>query len=103
MARPADRDQQRSVGTAAPSPARPHFRRARNSHDYTGRHGDIWTDGQGRATFTVPSNAFGSGQSYLCFSRTGQDKAPDPPAHRTVQSFFGAPDLDIGRAQTARR
>ena len=43
----------------------------------------------------MPSNAFGSGQSYLCFSRTGQDKGPQlarPPAR---QSFFGAADLDI--------
>ena len=71
-------------------------------HDYTGRHGDIWTDGQGRATFTVPSNAFGSGQSYLCFSRTGQDKAPDLPGHRTVQRFFGAVDLDIGPVANGR-
>jgi alpha-amylase len=64
-------------------------------HDYTGRHGDIWTDGQGRATFVVPSNAFGSGQSYLCFSRAGQDRAPVLHGHRTVQRFFGAADLDI--------
>jgi len=64
-------------------------------HDYTGRHGAIWTDGQGRASFVVPSNAFGSGQSYLCFSRTGQDKGPDSHGHPTRQSFFGAPDLDI--------
>jgi alpha-amylase len=64
-------------------------------HDYTGRHGDIWTDAQGRASFVVPSNAFGSGQSYLCFSRTGQDKGPVLHGHRTVQQFFGAADLDI--------
>ncbi len=64
-------------------------------HDYTGRHGDIWTDGQGRASFTVPSNAFGSGQSYLCFSRAGQDRAPAPHGHPVRQSFFAAADLDI--------
>jgi alpha-amylase len=64
-------------------------------HDYTGRHGDIQTDGQGRASFVVPSNAFGSGQSYLCFSRTGQDQAPHPQGHTTQQRFFGAADLDI--------
>ena len=64
-------------------------------HDYTGRHGDIWTDARGQASFVVPSNAFGSGQSYLCFSRTGQGEAPAPHGHPTQQSFFGAPDLDI--------
>jgi alpha-amylase len=64
-------------------------------HDYTGRHGDIWTDGQGRASFTVPSNAFGSGQSYLCFSRTGPDNGPQLHGHPAQQSFFGAVDLDV--------
>ncbi|HTZ88686.1 MAG TPA: hypothetical protein VMA71_00010, partial [Alloacidobacterium sp.] len=32
-------------------------------HDYTGHHPDIWTDGNGNATFTIPSNAFSGGQS----------------------------------------
>ncbi len=64
-------------------------------HDYTGRHADIWTDGDGRATFSIPSNAFGGGQSYLCFSRPGHD-GPNPLHERhTVQTFFGAADLDV--------
>lgn len=65
-------------------------------HDYTGRHHDIWTDAQGRAAFTVPSNAFGGGQSYLCFSRTGLDRSNPLQRRATQQTFFGAPDLDIG-------
>jgi len=65
-------------------------------HDYTGRHGDIWTDGAGRASFTIPSNAFGRGQSYLCFSRPGHDRAIALHEHHTTQTFFGAADLDIG-------
>ena len=64
-------------------------------HDYTGRHPDIRTDGEGRATFTVPSNAFGSGQSYLCFSLTGYGAAPALQPRSTTQSFFGAQDLDL--------
>ncbi|HEY6374610.1 MAG TPA: hypothetical protein VIX90_03700 [Edaphobacter sp.] len=64
-------------------------------HDYTGRHDDIWTDSQGNATFTIPSNAYGSGQSYLCFSRAGADKPITHQPRRTTQVFFGAPDLDI--------
>jgi alpha-amylase len=64
-------------------------------HDYTGRHGDIWTDGGGRATFTIPSNAFGGGQSYLCFSRPGHDRAMALRELHTTQTFFGADDLDI--------
>ena len=67
-------------------------------HDYTGRHPDIWTDGEGRATFTVPSNAFGSGQSYLCFSRGGRGAAPALHPRSTTQVFFGAADLDIAPA-----
>ena len=68
-----------------------------NAHlkDYTGRHGDIWTDGGGRATFTIPSNAFSSGQSYLCFSRPGHDRAMPLQERPTTQTFFGAEDLDI--------
>jgi alpha-amylase len=64
-------------------------------HDYTGRHGDIWTDGEGRATFTIPSNAFGGGQSYLCFSRPGRDRGFEVAARTTTQVFFGAADLDV--------
>jgi alpha-amylase len=64
-------------------------------HDYTGRHPDIRTDGAGQATFTVPSNAFGSGQSYLCFSRAGFGGPPALNHRSTTQTFFGARDLDI--------
>jgi alpha-amylase len=68
-------------------------------HDYTGRHPDIWTDGEGRATFTVPSNAFGGGQSYLCFSRPGHSGASAPQPRSTTQILFGADDLDIALAR----
>ena len=67
-------------------------------HDYTGRHPDIWTDAQGNATFTIPSNAYGGGQSYLCFSRASSDKPIVQHHRRTTQEFFGAPDLDIAPA-----
>ena len=68
-------------------------------HDYTGRHPDIWTDWHGNATFTIPSNAWGGGQSYLCFSRAWSDKPIVHEGWRTTQEFFGSPDLDIGPAQ----
>ncbi len=64
-------------------------------HDYTGRHGDIWTDGSGNATFTIPANAFRGGQSYLCFSRAGSDKPIVQHSRQTTQQFFGSTDLDI--------
>jgi|SRR5579862_3420764 len=64
-------------------------------HDYTGRHEDIFTDGGGNATFTIPSNAFENGQSYLCFSRAGIGTAIQLNKRPTTQVFFGAADLDI--------
>ena len=76
-------------------------------HDYTGRHSDIWTDGQGNATFTIPSNAFASGQSYLCFSRAGLDGPNQVIRRSTTQTIFGSADLDVmpvrnGRGQFGR-
>jgi alpha-amylase len=64
-------------------------------HDYTGRHGDIWTDGAGRATFTIPTNAFQNGQSYLCFSTAGRNNGFQVNRRSTTQCFFGASDLDL--------
>jgi len=63
-------------------------------HDYTGRHEDIRTDAAGRATFRIPSNAYQSGQSYLCFSRTGFNEPVRRTGRSTTQVFFGAADLD---------
>jgi alpha-amylase len=67
-------------------------------HDYTGRHSDIRTDGSGRATFTIPSNAYQNGHSYLCFSRVGFDQPFVLNKRSTRQVFFGAKDLDISPA-----
>ncbi len=70
-------------------------------HDYTGRHPDIWTDGDGKASFTIPRND--NGQSYLCFSRVGYGQAFSLNERTTTQTFFGAPDLSTGPALNARR
>jgi alpha-amylase len=67
-------------------------------HDYTGRHSDIRTDGNGRATFQIPSNAFQNGQSYLCFSRANFQQPVQRNPRATTQVFFGASDLDIAPA-----
>ncbi|MEX3936341.1 hypothetical protein AB4Y32_31925 [Paraburkholderia phymatum] len=64
-------------------------------HDYTGRHPDIQTDAQGRASLTLPSNARLAGQSYVAFSRSGFDAAFKLQPRSTSQTFFGADDLDI--------
>ena len=71
-------------------------------HDYTGHHPDIWTDGNGNATFTIPSNAFANGQSYMCFSRTGSDKPVEIKPWKHSQIFYGAPDLDIPGSSAAK-
>lgn len=67
-------------------------------HDYTGRHSDIRTDGDGRATFQIPSNAYQGGQSYLCFSRANFAQPIPRTPRATTQVFFGASDLDIAPA-----
>ncbi len=64
-------------------------------HDYTGRHPDIWTDGNGSATFTIPSNAYNRGESFLCFSREGYTQPFAINPRTTTQVFYGADDLDI--------
>ena len=69
-------------------------------HEYTGKHPDVWTDGQGRATFTVPRNI--NGQSYLCFSRTGYGQTFSLNRRTTIQTFFGAADLDTLPAENDR-
>jgi alpha-amylase len=71
-------------------------------HDYTGRHPDIWTDWEGCASFTIPSNVDRNGQSYLCFSRAGIDQPIDVNRRTTTQVFFGAPDLDIPPARNGQ-
>jgi alpha-amylase len=70
-------------------------------HDYSGRHDDIWTDAEGRATFTVPSNAYSRGQSYLCFSCAGLDVPNQVTTRATTQAIFGASDLDLMPARNA--
>ena len=64
-------------------------------HDYTGRHPDIWTNAQGHASFSIPSNAHQTGQSHLCFSRVGQGTPIGLRPRATSQTFFGADDLDL--------
>jgi alpha-amylase len=64
-------------------------------HDYTARHPDIQTDPSGRVTFTIPSNEYNNGQSYLCFSRPGIDLTSHVSAKTTTQTIFGTWDLDV--------
>ena len=68
-------------------------------HDYTGHHADIWTDANGNASFTIPSNAYASGESYLCFAPAGVSGAIGLTSRITTQKFFGSDDLDIAAAR----
>jgi alpha-amylase len=72
-------------------------------HDYTGHHPDIWTDANSNATFTIPSNAFSRGQSYLCFSPGGVSQPFSHPPRATKHSFFAAADLDVMPAGNTSR
>jgi len=71
-------------------------------HDYTGRHGDIWTDANGFAQFTIPSNASSKGQSYLCFSRAGLNFPTAIAGRSTIQTIFGSHDLDVAPATNSQ-
>jgi alpha-amylase len=72
-------------------------------HDYTGHHSDIWTDHNGNATFTIPSNAYSRGQSYLCFAPGGVNQPCPAPVHSTTQTFEGAIDLDVMPARNGKQ
>ena len=70
-------------------------------HDFTGHHGDIWTNGRGEASFTIPANTDANGRSYVCFSRAGADRPVRIARRRTVQTIFGAEDLDVAPVSAA--
>lgn len=69
-------------------------------HDYTGHAGDVWTDGAGKATLTIPANRTGHG--FFCYSRTGQSGTLPVPNYAVTQEFAGADDLDIQPADNTR-
>jgi len=75
----------------------------RHLHDYAGHHEDIFTDGSGNATFTIPSNAFSRGESFLCFAPAGVDRPFPSRKMSTAQTYFGAADLDVRPAVNAEQ
>jgi alpha-amylase len=68
-------------------------------HDYTGRAGDVWTDGEGRVTIGIPPND--NGRGYICYSRPGYAQPFSIQAQSVTQTFEGAVDLDIGPIPSA--
>ncbi len=69
-------------------------------HDYTGHGGDVWTDGQGQVTLTIPHNAGGLG--FVCYSRAGINNAFTTSQLETTQEYAGAQDLDIRPADNTQ-
>ncbi len=62
-------------------------------HDYTGHGPDVWTDGSGRATITIPADVNGGG--YVCYSWQGYGGGFSPATDAVTQEYAGAQDLDI--------
>jgi alpha-amylase len=70
-------------------------------HDYTGKAGDVWTDGDGAVTIGVPPNSDGTG--YVAYSRIGYGAPFTAQSRRVTQSFDAAADLDIPPMGEGRR
>ena len=69
-------------------------------HDYAGHAGDIRTDGQARATLTIPKNTGGFG--YVCYSRAGIGGGFAVQGQNITQDYEGAADLDIPPADNSQ-
>jgi hypothetical protein len=70
-------------------------------HDFTGHQPDVWTDGSGNATITMPVNNGGTG--YACYAPAGNYGAITPAAYATTQEYAGAQDLDIKPADNTQQ
>lgn len=62
-------------------------------HDYTGHEPDIYTDGSGNATITIP--ALNGGLGYCCYSVENISGSFTAPQNTTTQEYDGAIDLDL--------
>jgi alpha-amylase len=62
-------------------------------HDYSGHGGNVRTDGQGKATITIPRNTNGLG--FVCYSREGISGGFPTDGVPATQDSEGAQDLDI--------
>jgi alpha-amylase len=69
-------------------------------HDYTGNRPDVWTDGSGRVTITIPANVNGTG--YVAYSRNGYGGSFAATQKAVTQEFAGADDLDIKPADNTQ-
>ena len=67
----------------------------RHLHDYSGHIGDVWTDGAGNVTYTIPSNAYSGGQSFVLLAPAGVNSPFEKPTLAITHSFLGDPSLDV--------
>lgn len=65
-------------------------------HDYSGRGADVWTNGSGQATITIPAN------NYVAYSVDGLGGSFTTPQYAVTQEFAGASDLDIKPADNTQ-
>jgi alpha-amylase len=75
----------------------------RHLHDYAGHGPDVWTDGFGQVTITVPSNAYSGGESYLFYAPSGVTSPIQRTERSITQSIYGAADLDLPPARNLTR
>ncbi len=73
-----------------------HFGVYTQLHEYSGNGSvdDVWTDGYGNLTVSVPRNSNGAG--YVIYAPAGVSGGFSRTPVETEQTFFGASDLDIG-------
>ncbi len=62
-------------------------------HDYTGHAADIWTDGSGNASLSLPTATGGMG--YVCYAPIGISGSFTAPQISTTQEYDGTSDLDL--------
>ncbi|MCX7568710.1 alpha-amylase family glycosyl hydrolase [Tumebacillus sp. DT12] len=65
-------------------------------HDYAGRGADVWTNGSGQATITIPAN------NYVAYSKDGIGGTFATANYAVTQEFAGASDLDIKPADNTQ-
>jgi alpha-amylase len=65
----------------------------RQLHDYTGHAPDVWTDGSGNVSLSLPAAINGMG--YVAYAPTGITGTFTAPQLSTTQEYAGATDLDI--------
>jgi alpha-amylase len=70
-------------------------------HDYTGHEPDVYTNGSGQVTITIPPLNGGTG--YCCYSVENIGGSFTAPQYSTTQEYDGAIDLDLPPADNTQQ